>query len=76
MAATVQPPLPVADPQPYEVRVRRSLGGSITVIGHDSHGEPIAEFRIPEEHMCERVVRHMEKWCRWVDGSGPLHVVS
>jgi hypothetical protein len=34
-------------PRPYEVRVRAGVGGAELLIGHDRHGKPIAELRVP-----------------------------
>jgi hypothetical protein len=60
---------------PYEVRIRRSLGGTLFVVGHDRHGEPMVEVRVRQKHVSPSMVQRMERWCRDHDKESSLALV-
>lgn len=63
--AREQEAAPPANPiQPYEVRIRRSVGDSVFLVGHDRFGEPMVEVRMRKKLVTPGRVRRMERWCR------------
>jgi hypothetical protein len=58
-------PAPLAPPAPYEVRLRRGVGATTILVGHDSAGEPLVELRMPAKLVTRRVIERMEKFCRF-----------
>jgi hypothetical protein len=50
--------------EPYEVRLRAGMGGTMFVVGHDRRGEPMVELRVRRKHLSPSMVRRMERWCR------------
>jgi hypothetical protein len=68
---TVPPAIPI---KPYEVRLRRGVGDTTFVVGHDRAGHPMVELRVRRKHLTPSMVRRMERWCR--DHDEPdLHLV-
>lgn len=70
------PPPPATEPAPYEVRVRRSVGGTVTLVGHNGRGEPMSEWRMPREKLSARIVERFGRWCRDNDDGPSVHIVS
>ena len=68
-------PAPPAPPEPYEVRIRESLGDTILLIGHNGAGRPFSEWRIPRRKLSPRIVERFGRWCRENDDAPELHVV-
>ena len=62
-------PLPLPPPEPYEVRVRETIGDTATLIGHDGRGLPMAEFRVPRQKLSPGTVEWVAQWCRANDGA-------
>lgn len=56
------PPLAVP-PRPFEVRVRESVGDTVTLIGHDSNGVPLVETKIPKRLMREGMTERLRRFC-------------
>lgn len=71
-APTAPPP---NAPSSYEVRVRRGLGGAVSLIGHDRSGEPMVELRLMHGKLKPNMVRKLEEWCRANDDAVDLRQV-
>lgn len=74
-APVIIPPL-AHPPAPFEVRVRESVGDTVTLIGHDSRGEPIVETKIPRRLMRAGMTERVRRFCiESEDAGGPLRIV-
>jgi len=67
------PPTPAVEP--FEVRVRRAMGGCYSLIGHDGLAEPIIEVRVQRKHMTHGLVNGLRRWCRDHDAKPDLGLV-
>lgn len=57
----IPPPNPAG---PYEVRIRRGVGGAAFLVGHDRQGDPMVELRVHCRHITPSMVKNMAQWCR------------
>lgn len=67
-------PPPAPAPRSYEVRIRRSVGGSVWLIGHDRAGAPMMELRIAKKHLTSHLVHRVERWCREHDDEPDIQI--
>lgn len=68
-------PPPAEPPRSYEVRIRYSVGGTVSVVGHDGKGEPMMELRLAKRHLRPAMLKRMESWCRAHDDDPNLQIV-
>lgn len=69
-------PPPSEPPRSYEVRIRRTVGGTVCLVGHNGRGEPVMELRIAEAHLRPDVVQRIQEWCRAFDVAPALGLVD
>jgi hypothetical protein len=58
-------PAALPGPAPYEVRLRRGVGDTTILVGHDGSGAPLVELRMPTRLVTRRVIERMERFCRF-----------
>lgn len=68
-------PPPVMPPQPYEVRIREGVGGTVMLVGYDGRSEPFSEWRVPRSKVSPRMVERFSRWCRENDDGPALQLV-
>ena len=66
-ASQASVPAPAIAPRSYEVRIRKTVGDAIYLVGHDRNGEPMMEMKIKRKHLTPSMVRGLEHWCRTHD---------
>jgi hypothetical protein len=71
VAGDPAPPPHLPPPAPFEVRLRRGVGGTMIVVGHDRSGAPLAELRLPDRLATPELVRFVQELCRR-EGGPPI----